>query len=93
MSELENKWREIVKEWQSSGETQRAYSRGSGHSSSQLSYWSRKLEQLDERKSIGKGPKSQPSFVELLPNPVESKSIDSVVELEFISGLVLRIRW
>lgn len=93
MSELSNKWRLIINEWRASGESQKGYSRRVGISGSQLSYWFRRLEELDRKKMVPSGEsKRQTEFIDLEPKVVEPRVLASAVELEFSSGMVLRIR-
>jgi hypothetical protein len=86
MEELSNKWARVISEWRASGLSQNAYSRESGHSATQLSYWKRRLEG-----SLGFKKATHSNFVELLPESQGAQD-SSVVELEFRGGLVLRIR-
>jgi len=71
-------WREIVSKFEQSGLSQSEFSRQEGLVKSRLSYWLAKFRTTSKRQS---------QFVELEPKPKVKPS----VELEFSSGMVLRI--
>ena len=71
-------WREVVSNFESSGLSQSEFSRQQGLAKNRLSYWINKFRECK--------PKS--SFVELDPKA----KAKSKVELEFPSGVILRVQ-
>lgn len=78
----EDYWREIVTRYESSGVSQKEFSRIEGVSKSRLSYWVRKF-----RADCLSGPK----FLEL-PSAETPSVCTSEAEIHFPSGIVLKLR-
>ena len=78
-SDKESEWRVIVNQFKSSGLSQKEFSKYEGLSKTRLSYWVCKFREDSE--PIG--------FLEL---PATSEAEAADVELEFPSGIKLRIR-
>ena len=76
-------WREVVSRFESSGLSQSEFSRREGLLKSRLNYWLRKFRSTSPGSS---------SFVELPSIASPSGANFSEIELEFPSGLSLRIR-
>jgi hypothetical protein len=82
-SEKESYWRGIAVRFESSGLSQSEFSRREGLVTSRLNYWLRKF---------GKSASSNSSFVELPRAGSNSAANFAEIELDFSSGLKLRIR-